>query len=283
MTVGEGMVSSMRVSRLQFVTGFLLCICLLASCGGGGGGGGGSDGRGVRSGTASKLIREFPEPSPPAALQVQSPFAAAAGLLDCGPSSGGISGNRLNASAENYLLCRHNESRSRVALGLYLGVSGLLPAAGDMKKLQWDDKLEQVAQNYANRCQWRHNPDRQAQYNALSPTDIGGEPVNGTVSVGENLAFQSSTALTAARFSYAVNGYEAWEDEGQYYSFGALNVNDYCSEPPCGHFTQVIWADTYKVGCAVNFCPADTVHRYPATLLVCNYAASGNYVNRQPY
>uniref|UniRef100_A0A8C6RNX8 SCP domain-containing protein n=1 Tax=Nannospalax galili TaxID=1026970 RepID=A0A8C6RNX8_NANGA len=39
----------------------------------------------------------------------------------------------------------------------------------------------------------------------------------------------------------------------------------------CGHYTQVVWADSYKVGCAVQFCPRDGAH------FICNYGPAGNY------
>ncbi|XP_056604989.1 GLIPR1-like protein 1 [Triplophysa dalaica] len=55
----------------------------------------------------------------------------------------------------------------------------------------------------------------------------------------------------------------------------------------CGHYTQVVWADTYKVGCAAQACPkgvADTkFSSNPGIIFVCNYATAGNYPNVHPY
>ncbi|MBX2848691.1 MAG: CAP domain-containing protein [Acidiferrobacterales bacterium] len=217
-----------------------------------------------------------PTPSP-----VVSPEPMA--VLDCGEISGGIINNNLNDEAKAYFLCKHNQSRSEVALGAFSGSNGNLPAATNMKRLQWSDKLAQVSQNWADQCVWQHNGNRQTEYNALSPTNIDGDPIAGNESVGENLAFFASSALTSATIGFAVDGYDAWIDEGHAYSFGELNVNDFCSDPTCGHFTQAIWADTYKVGCAVNFCQAGSVSSLPATYLVCNYASAGNYIGREPY
>lgn len=191
----------------------------------------------------------------------------------------------MDANAKAYLLCKHNETRSRVALGTYenTNIGGTLPVATDMIRFQWDEKLEQVAQNYANLCVWEHNPNRTSQYNALSPTDIDGNAISGTESVGENLAYYGQSNATAATMEMAMVGYNGWEDEGLNYSYGALQVNDYCAEAPCGHYTQLIWANSYKVGCAVNFCDAGTVSIYPAAYLVCNYASAGNYIGQNPY
>ena len=219
----------------------------------------------------------------PAPNVTETPQNSRLTVLDCGEISGDIVNNELNAEAKEYILCKHNQTRSQSALGAFQGTAGLLPVATNMQRLQWDNKLEEVAQNYANQCIWGHNSSRTSQYNALSPTDALGQAIIGNESVGENLAFFASSNLTSATLQFAVNGYDAWEEEGEGYSFGALNVSDFCGVAACGHFTQIIWATTYKVGCAVNFCETGTVSRFPATYLVCNYASAGNFVSREPY
>ncbi|XP_062868802.1 GLIPR1-like protein 1, partial [Trichomycterus rosablanca] len=55
----------------------------------------------------------------------------------------------------------------------------------------------------------------------------------------------------------------------------------------CGHYTQVVWAESYKVGCAVVDCPGgvrntDFSHR-PGAIFICNYATAGNYQGVPPY
>uniref|UniRef100_A0A1I8GPZ2 SCP domain-containing protein n=1 Tax=Macrostomum lignano TaxID=282301 RepID=A0A1I8GPZ2_9PLAT len=45
----------------------------------------------------------------------------------------------------------------------------------------------------------------------------------------------------------------------------------------CGHYTQVVWAKTTRVGCGVARCG-----RYPYHV-VCNYATGGNFNNEFPY
>ncbi len=261
-------------SFLRF-TSVLLSLALLSACGGE------SDSGESPTNTPSPSSSPSPTPS---TSPTASPGPAATTVLNCGDISGSVVNDNLDADAKAYLLCKHNETRSRIALGTYVSnVGGTLPVATDMIRLQWDTKLEQVAQNYADQCVWAHNPNRETQYNALSPTDINGDPISTTESVGENLAYYGQSNATSATMERAVYGYDGWEDEGLNYSYGALQVNDYCADEPCGHFTQLIWANTYKVGCAVNFCEAGTVSSLPATLLVCNYASTGNYVTQYPY
>ena len=52
------------------------------------------------------------------------------------------------------------------------------PMASNMEAVVWDDKLQLVAQNYANKCVWEHNAERSSDYQAAG----------GTGYVGENLA-----------------------------------------------------------------------------------------------
>jgi len=44
----------------------------------------------------------------------------------------------------------------------------------------------------------------------------------------------------------------------------------------CGHYTQIVWRDTRKVGCAI-------VRGGNREVCVCEYGPSGNYVGERPY
>jgi hypothetical protein len=44
-----------------------------------------------------------------------------------------------------------------------------------------------------------------------------------------------------------------------------------------GHFTQVVWKDTQKVGCATVQCPAGTTLSLPSWYTVCNYSPPGKF------
>jgi len=47
----------------------------------------------------------------------------------------------------------------------------------------------------------------------------------------------------------------------------------------CGHYTQVVWSTTSRVGCARHECPALT---YRLTI-VCDYGPGGNISGSRPY
>jgi pathogenesis-related protein 1 len=45
----------------------------------------------------------------------------------------------------------------------------------------------------------------------------------------------------------------------------------------CGHYTQLVWADTEAVGCAVARNPTQTYEVW-----VCNYTPGGNFAGERP-
>jgi len=69
---------------------------------------------------------------------------------------------QLTASDEEQALDAHNDIRSRVAQGLVFddGTDGTLPTAADMRKLEWDEDLATVAQDWADACTPGSNTDR---------------------------------------------------------------------------------------------------------------------------
>ncbi|XP_075407382.1 glioma pathogenesis-related protein 1 [Tenrec ecaudatus] len=141
----------------------------------------------------------------------------------------------------------HNKFRSTVS-----------PAASDMLYMTWDPGLAQIAEAWSSTCQFKHN-DRLKLPRRLHANFM---------SLGENIwtgslsAFSVSSAITS------------WYNEVKDYNF-----NTRACRRVCGHYTQVVWANTYKVGCAVQFCPRVSGF---ATLsngahFICNYGPGGNY------
>ena len=61
--------------------------------------------------------------------------------------------------------------------------------------------------------------------------------------------------------------------EKQYYNLDSNTCDS--STPGCRHYTQVVWASSRHIGCAV--------HRCPHNLMVCNYSPTGNRGSRRPY
>jgi pathogenesis-related protein 1 len=115
--------------------------------------------------------------------------------------------------------------------------------------LQWSHQLASRAQDWANslltRGQFLHRPK--------SP-------------YGENLF---EIRGTTASPSMVV---DAWAGEAPNYDY----KSNRCRRGMCGHYTQVIWASTQQVGCAV-------ARNRSREVWVCNYDPPGNWVGQRPY
>lgn len=114
--------------------------------------------------------------------------------------------------------------------------------------LRWSDRLAAHAQEWA-----AHLLQEQQFYHRPHPV------------FGENL-FEISGARALP--SDIVG---SWASEVRDYSYRTNTCAGVC-----GHYTQVIWASTREVGCAVARDPAREVW-------VCNYSPPGNWVGERPY
>jgi uncharacterized protein YkwD len=125
---------------------------------------------------------------------------------------------------------------------------------GGLPELVWDESLATYAQEWANylqntnncRMQHRQGSHRVKQY-------------------GENLAWASGKELEADEVI------KMWYDEIKDYNYD-FNT---CSGV-CGHYTQVVWKNSKKLGCAMAKCANSEVW-------ICNYDPPGNWVGQRPY
>ncbi|XP_071117279.1 cysteine-rich secretory protein 2-like isoform X2 [Haliotis cracherodii] len=122
----------------------------------------------------------------------------------------------------------------------------------DMNQLVWDDQLEKEASAWANGCVFEHQMKGR----------------------GENLAFNTNknpeTELTEIAF-------KAWFDEKNMYSYGQYSCGSSC------HYTQLVWATTRRVGCAMKRCDYLSGGASKAWYLVCFYDPAGNKMGQKPY
>ncbi|KAM9350278.1 uncharacterized protein ABDE67_007577 [Symphorus nematophorus] len=149
----------------------------------------------------------------------------------------------LSEEQEELLVELHNHYRGQVS-----------PSASAMLPLKWDPNLKVIAEGYAAKCIWNHNPD-------LEDT-------------GENL-FAGTGPLDLRE------ALEKWFLEHLHYDF----QNNSCDEDKmCGHYTQMVWADTHRVGCAFHLCNTmEGLDWERASFLVCNYYPAGNFEDERPY
>jgi pathogenesis-related protein 1 len=67
---------------------------------------------------------------------------------------------------------------------------------------------------------------------------------------------------------------DRWASERTNYDYATNTCNGIC-----GHYTQIVWRATRKLGCAVGVCQNLTYR----TSLVCNYGPGGNVGGQRPY
>ncbi|KAF3434551.1 hypothetical protein FNV43_RR21636 [Rhamnella rubrinervis] len=104
----------------------------------------------------------------------------------------------------------------------YLRAHNLASAAVGVGPLKWDDKVATYAQNYAN----KHKADCKMVHS--------GGPY------GENLAWSRGNLSSTAAV-------KLWVDAKAYYNY---NSNSCAAGKQCGHYTQVVWRQSVRVGCA---------------------------------
>lgn len=154
------------------------------------------------------------------------------------------------------ILTLHNKLRGQVS-----------PPASNMEYMTWDEELEKSAVAWARECIWEHGP-----------TSL-------LVSIGQNLAVHWGRPRSPG------SHVQSWYDEVKDYTYPYPHeCNPWCPErcsgPMCTHYTQIVWATTNRIGCAVNTCPRMNVWGdvwENAVYLVCNYFPKGNWIGEAPY
>lgn len=175
-----------------------------------------------------------PPPVPaPAPAPAESPSADAT-VAATGPSGAGSAASAASALFGMRIVRLHNEVRE---------------AAG-VDPISWDSNLARDAKAYAEQLaktgRWAHsaNSDRPGQ--------------------GENLWMGTHAAF---RLDEMVG---AWSREGRMFHAGAFpQVSKTGNWDDVGHYTQMIWPGSIRVGCAVQ-----SSARYD--YLVCRYSPAGN-------
>lgn len=85
---------------------------------------------------------------------------------------------------------------------------------------------------------------------------------------GSTKISSEENADSAAFFTHMY--YQEYEIFGPYWGAESVPV-DGANAPNILHFTQMVWKDTYSVGCAVSECTSNT-----QLLTFCNYRSRGN-------
>jgi len=123
-----------------------------------------------------------------------------------------------------------------------------------MKSIKWDENLAATAQEWANTCP-----------NGHSSNDLG-----------ENIYWSWSSGEIQAKGLGAAAS-EAWANER--HDVGSIDElsPSYVFKSNTGHWTQMIWAETDKVGCGAT---KSLDGSWNKVTVVCNYSPRGNFLRR---
>ncbi|CAL5377555.1 unnamed protein product [Camellia sinensis] len=132
----------------------------------------------------------------------------------------------------------------------YLNAHNAARAQVGVGPMTWDNNLATYAQNYAN--------SRMGDCNLIH----SGGPY------GENLA-EGSGSFTGT------DGVNLWVGEKPYYDY---NSNSCVGGQQCLHYTQVVWRNSVRLGCARVQCTNNGWW-----FVICSYDPPGNYIGQRPY
>ncbi|XP_042336768.1 serotriflin-like [Sceloporus undulatus] len=131
------------------------------------------------------------------------------------------------------------------------------PTARNMMKMVWSDKASESARRWVSQCQFRISP--------IKDRTVDGFPC------GETL----SQTKTASSWKDVI---ESWASTKPHFKYG-IGPTD--PKKNIYSYTQLIWHNTYMVGCAVGYCKENT---FPF-LYLCHYCPGGNSQDKvkRPY
>jgi pathogenesis-related protein 1 len=152
--------------------------------------------------------------------------------------------------------------------------------------LVWGPALAANAQAWANGC--HVNSQGGFCHQAESADQCPGAP--GTNKYGESTSFAwrnqsqgGGPAQSVLPGQSPVDTVKSWYCEVSRFPFDSANpsivfgyTGNNCSGDATGHFTQVVWKSTMRIGCATATCPAPGNAPFKGTLWVCEYDPAGN-------
>lgn len=127
--------------------------------------------------------------------------------------------------------------------------------ATPLPQMQWSAEDAAVAKAHAAKCVFEHNAQRGPR--------------------GENIYASGGSGRTPQAVV------TSWASESKNYDY----ATNRCSGV-CGHYTQVVWRESVKVGCAAQKCTTNSPFGGGGgawELWVCDYSPPGNSGGRKPY
>lgn len=159
-----------------------------------------------------------------------------------------VGGSLFDPGKRQMIVDKHNEMRKS-------------DPASNMKRLVWNGVLARMASEWAEKCGSDHGQpealDRPYEY------------------IGQNMNIFSK------RQTDYISSIDAWMDEKAFYDFESMTCQ---KGKKCGHYRQLVWAETSEIGCGYAKCSLVTGLQLDyGDVFVCNYGPSGNIKGQKPY
>ncbi|XP_017887546.1 venom allergen 3-like [Ceratina calcarata] len=181
------------------------------------------------------------------------------------PACGSVMSVGFTDAEKNAIVKKHNDLRAYVAAGMEKqGNPGPQPPALNMKTMIWDEGLAEVAQRWSNQCHFGHDQCRNDASDGY---------------VGQNVAWAGWTGGAGSKPEDLV---QSWYNEVK--DFDRNQVSRFTGQnfEKVGHYTQLVWANSYRLGCGKITYKAPG-SQWTSLYLVCNYGPGGNYINSPIY
>ncbi|KAI3845020.1 hypothetical protein MKX03_001008 [Papaver bracteatum] len=140
-------------------------------------------------------------------------------------------------------------SQAQTSREQFLSAHNAARADVNVGPLVWDETVAAYATNYANQ--------RAGDCNLIHSE---GGPY------GENLSMSTGDLSVA-------DAVKLWVDEKSFYDYQSNS----CQGGECLHYTQVVWRNSLRLGCASVRCSNG------GTFVICSYDPRGNWIGERPY
>ncbi|XP_042313896.1 cysteine-rich venom protein-like [Sceloporus undulatus] len=152
----------------------------------------------------------------------------------------------ISAKKQKEIVDRHNAVRT-----------GVKPTASNMLKMTWDPKASETAKKWAGKCKGQTSPKE--------------ERVVDGIYCGENILITTKPTSWSAIIT-------DWSAKAVNFQYGRGPINDINLSDV---YTQLVWYNSHRVGCAVAHCPKEMV----PFIYVCHYCPVGNIIQSltKPY
>lgn len=147
----------------------------------------------------------------------------------------------------------------------------------DMPALLWDNDLADFAAHTASGCKMVHTSNAQRSQIANWVGHYAGENLAIGYRSGMRLSDGKDEGKLIQYFSQAIRGW--WKEQADY-----DYADNRCTPGKmCGHYTQLAWRQTRKVGCGIALCDPLPDYGRLGYNLACNFMPGGNIVGQRPY